>query len=70
MKYVCNYSILRFLPYPETGEFVNIGVVLLASNGEFHYQLDRTRQRVTRFFKTLDHKIYLRARDEIGRAHV
>lgn len=65
MKYVCNYSILRFLPYPETGEFVNIGVVLLASNGEFHYQLDRTRQRVTRFFKTLDHKIYLRARDEV-----
>ncbi|WP_122365762.1 DUF3037 domain-containing protein, partial [Pseudomonas syringae group genomosp. 3] len=25
MKYICNYSILRFLPYPETGEFVNIG---------------------------------------------
>jgi hypothetical protein len=65
MKYICNYSILRFLPYPETGEFVNIGVVMLASNGEFHYQLDRTRQRVTRFFKTLDHKIYLRARDEV-----
>ncbi|KTC60157.1 MULTISPECIES: DUF3037 domain-containing protein [Pseudomonas syringae group] len=65
MKYICNYSILRFLPYPETGEFVNIGVVVLASNGEFHYQLDRTRQRVTRFFKTLDHKIYLRARDEV-----
>lgn len=65
MKYICNYSILRFLPYPETGEFVNIGVVLLANNGEFHFQLDRTRQRVTRFFKTLDHKIYLRARDEV-----
>ncbi|WP_439884458.1 DUF3037 domain-containing protein [Pseudomonas syringae] len=65
MKYICNYSILRFLPYPETGEFVNIGVVLLATNGEFHYQLDRTRQRVTRFFKTLDHKVYLRAREEV-----
>lgn len=65
MKYICNYSILRFLPYPETGEFVNIGVVLLANNGEFHFELDRTRQRVTRFFKTLNHKIYLRARDEV-----
>ncbi|WP_153010653.1 DUF3037 domain-containing protein, partial [Pseudomonas sp. ADP] len=46
MNYFCNYSILRFLPYPETGEFVNIGVVLLASNGEFHYKVETKRQRV------------------------
>ena len=65
MKYICNYSILRFLPYPETGEFVNIGVVLLANNGEFHYKVEGTRQRVTRFFKTLDYKVYIRARDEV-----
>ena len=25
---VCNYALLRFLPYPETGEFVNLGVVV------------------------------------------
>ncbi|WP_367874121.1 DUF3037 domain-containing protein [Luteolibacter sp. Populi] len=25
---VCNYSLLRFLPYPETGEFVNVGVAV------------------------------------------
>jgi len=24
----CNYAMLRFLPYPETGEFVNVGVVV------------------------------------------
>lgn len=24
----CNYAVLRFLPYPETGEFVNVGVVV------------------------------------------
>lgn len=24
----CNYAVLRFLPYPETGEFVNAGVVV------------------------------------------
>jgi hypothetical protein len=65
MKYICNYSILRFLPYPETGEFVNIGVVLFANNGEFHYKVESTRQRVTRFFKTLDHRVYIRARDEV-----
>ncbi|WP_313489151.1 DUF3037 domain-containing protein [Stutzerimonas nitrititolerans] len=65
MTYVCNYSILRFLPYPETGEFVNIGIVLLASNGEFRYKIAPTRQRVTRFFPTLDYKVYLRARNEV-----
>ncbi len=25
---VCNYALLRFLPYPETEEFVNVGVLL------------------------------------------
>lgn len=24
----CNYSVIRFLPYPESGELVNIGVVV------------------------------------------
>ncbi len=27
-KVACNYAIIRFLPYPETEEFVNVGVVL------------------------------------------
>jgi len=25
---VCNFSVVRFLPYPETDEFVNVGVVM------------------------------------------
>ncbi|WP_312601098.1 MULTISPECIES: DUF3037 domain-containing protein [Pseudomonas] len=65
MTHFCNYSILRFLPYPETGEFVNIGIVLLASNGEFRYQIETKRQRVTNFFYRLDSKIFIRARAEI-----
>jgi hypothetical protein len=27
-RHTCNYAILRFLPYPEAGEFVNIGVLV------------------------------------------
>lgn len=27
-QYACNYAMLRFLPYPETGEFVNVGVLV------------------------------------------
>lgn len=65
MKYICNYSILRFLPYPETGEFVNIGIVLIANNGDFRFKIEKKRQRVTNFFPSLDAKIFMRARKEI-----
>lgn len=65
MKLVCNYSILRFLPYPETGEFVNIGVVLIANTGELRFKIMSKRQRVTQFFSTLDPTVYLRARREM-----
>ncbi len=27
-QHTCNYAMLRFLPYPETGEFVNVGVLV------------------------------------------
>ncbi|NWD74822.1 DUF3037 domain-containing protein [Pseudomonas gingeri] len=65
MKYICNYSILRFLPYPETGEFVNIGIVLIANNGDFRFKIEAKRQRVTNFFPSLDSKIFLRAKREM-----
>lgn len=67
MKYVCNYSIIRFLPYPETGEFVNIGIVLLASNGDFQFKIELAKyKRVSDFFHTLNKNIYLRARAELN----
>jgi len=28
---VCNYALLRFLPNPDTGEFVNVGVLVTCS---------------------------------------
>lgn len=65
MKYICNYSILRFLPYPETGEFVNIGIVLIANNGDFRFKIEKKRQRITNFFPSLDWKILIRARREV-----
>ncbi|WP_339441341.1 DUF3037 domain-containing protein [Pseudomonas proteolytica] len=65
MKYICNYSILRFLPYPETGEFVNIGIVLIANNGDFRFKIEQKRQRVTHFFPSLDSKIFQRAKREM-----
>ena len=54
----CRYAILRFLPYVETGEFANVGVVLMSTAGRyFGFRLLRRRiARVTHFFDLHDHK--------------
>lgn len=57
------YAILRFMPYVETGEFANVGLVMTApQEGFFAYQLQEKRYaRLTHFFKDLDGRIYLSA---------
>ncbi len=54
-KIACNYAILRFLPYAETGEFVNIGVTLACPDIHwFGYRLETRRvDRITGFFPEL-----------------
>ena len=40
----CNFAVLRFRPYRETGEFVNIGVVLACPAArffDFHVETQR-----------------------------
>lgn len=58
----CRYSIVQFVPYTETGEFVNIGVVLTCpQTGYFNFLLqDKKSKRVTNFFDALDRGFYLR----------
>ncbi|PSJ23598.1 DUF3037 domain-containing protein [Halomonas sp. ND22Bw] len=72
MSTICNYAVLRFQPYPETGEFANLGVVMLCSDGTFLYRLEtRHYKRITQFFSKLDKKVLLNARrgiaDELAR---
>lgn len=57
------YAILRFMPYVETGEFANVGIVMAAAqHGFFAYQLQEKRfARLTHFFKDLDGHTYLAA---------
>ncbi len=52
----CNYAVVRFLPYRETGEFVNIGVVLFCGETRFFDVALETqrRKRITDFFPELD----------------
>ena len=58
-KLACSYAILKFLPYGETGEFVNIGVALVCPAIRFFGVRTTHRvQRVNNFFKELDPNIY------------
>lgn len=56
----CNYAIARFRPYRETGEFVNVGVVLVCpETGYFDYLFETGEsQRVTSFFPELDMDVF------------
>lgn len=59
-RVACKYAILRFMPYPETGEFANVGVVAVApKSNAFEFELEtRKIQRLTRFFEHLDRNVY------------
>jgi hypothetical protein len=72
-RFACRYAIIRFLPYPETGEFANIGIVLCCpATGFLGFKLqDRRYARITAFFEHLQGRIYTRAaaimRQELAR---
>lgn len=62
MKHIaCRYTIIQFMPYSETGEFANIGVVLTCpETGHFAFKLQTRRYaRITAFFNELNASIYL-----------
>jgi hypothetical protein len=63
--YACNYAVLCFCPYPETGEFVNLGVVVhCASAGLLASRIETAKhKRVTDFFPELDVTQFRFARD-------
>jgi len=60
MNTACQYAIVRFMPFVETGEFANVGVLLYAPKGRyFGFKLLVNRHaRVTNFFEELDGKVF------------
>lgn len=59
-KMACQYALLRFRPFVETGEFANVGVVLLCPEGRFFgFKLLKKYGRITKFFHQLDGRVYL-----------
>lgn len=55
MKHACLYSIARFAPHIDTGEFANIGVILVApAVGQMQFRLTRRNsKRINGFFGRL-----------------
>jgi Protein of unknown function (DUF3037) len=74
--HACQYAIIRFLPYAETGEFANVGVLLACPDtGFFKARLMPVKRtgRITGFFEQLDKRVYREAlgylNGEINRLH-
>ena len=68
-RLACQYAIIRFLPYAETGEFANVGIVLACPEVDFlDARLMSTKKtgRITGFFEQLDKQIY---RDTLNYFH-
>jgi hypothetical protein len=60
-RLACQYAIIRFLPYAETGEFANVGVLLACpATGYLDARLMPTKRtgRITAFFDQLDKRVY------------
>ena len=66
-KLICNYSVLRFLPYPETKEFVNVGVVACCPQvGWMDYCIEnRKTKRVHDFFPEMDMNLFIAGRHRL-----
>jgi hypothetical protein len=66
MKYACQYAIVRFLPFAETGEFANVGIVLTCpQTGYFDFKLLNRVRRVSEFFKELDVRVFKNVRESL-----
>ena len=68
-RLACQYAIIRFLPYAETGEFANVGVLLACpATGYLDARLIPTKntRRIAAFFDRLDKRIYRDALNYFG----
>ncbi len=63
-RIACQYAIVQFMPYPETNEFANIGIVLACAPMRYmgiKLAAPKRSRRITDFFEGLDARIYREA---------
>ncbi|ENM5794308.1 DUF3037 domain-containing protein [Vibrio mimicus] len=65
MKHLVRYAVIRFMPFTETQEFANVGIVIHApQTGNVLFKLASKRfARVSQFFDDLDGQLYSNAID-------
>jgi hypothetical protein len=72
-KTPCLYAVVRFAPFVETGEFANVGIVLMDPERRFFgfKLMGRRHARVTHFFEQLESQVFRATmntlRDELER---
>lgn len=59
-KTPCLYAVVRFAPFVETGEFANVGIVMMAPEQRFFgfKLMGRRHARVTHFFEQMEPKVF------------
>jgi hypothetical protein len=60
MKTLLQFATIRFMPFAETQEFANVGILAFTPNGNFvDYKLAPTRfKRINEFFEDFDGQLY------------
>lgn len=60
MNIACHYAIVRFMPFVETGEFGNVGIVIFSPTARyFGFKLITQRVgRITNFFEQMDAQLF------------
>lgn len=75
-KFACLYTVVHFAPFVETGEFANVGIIVMSPEKRyFGFKLmGRRHARVTHFFEQLDAKVFRSViaalREELDRVSV
>ncbi|WP_322521988.1 DUF3037 domain-containing protein [Guyparkeria halophila] len=66
-NFACQYVVVRFSPFVETGEFANVGILMMAPRKRFFaFELQTRRyKRVTHFFDDLDPGLYRAALHQV-----
>ncbi len=59
MIHAARYSIIRFLPFAETEEFANVGVIMFAPTERyFDFRISKQWRRIGTFFEPLERRIF------------
>jgi hypothetical protein len=66
VKHACQYTIIQFLPFAESGEFANVGIALVCPDlGYFGFKVNAQWRRMKDFFAPLEQRIFNTAIDRL-----